>query len=190
LRSLRKAPLAYNKPDTMTRGDRTAISLVIDATPNAEPAQRLVGFEGFVIQNTTKIARHMSAELKGEEFTVEPSEPQRRLVTAASAVEWRWYVTPQEAGKDKLLVLDVYAHLEEDNEISLPIVIRTFRDRIRVEVTTWDRIIDASSAIGAVNAFVAAIVGSGWGLFVWWRKKSWRRESDEAKTEAVEAPKE
>lgn len=178
IEGLAEAPLAYNRPVSMTRGVTQEISLVLDLDQQGAPATQLRGLSGEIVQATTKVARHMSAELRGVAFEIDPKEPQRRLVTAAAPVQWTWAVKPIEEGEAQFLTLEVHAHIEAEGAVSQPIKIRTFRDEILVEVTTWDRVTDVAAEIKPIHALVVAVIGSGWGLFVWWRRKKWRVEPD------------
>jgi hypothetical protein len=188
---LREAPLAYNKPDTMVRGRPTLISLVIDVSNQEDLAKEFTGQEGEVVKATTKIARQMSAELTGNAFNIEePKGNQQKIITEVARTRWDWQVTPIEEGKNKILVLSVYAHIEivkKDGDIHIllpPVPIRTFRTEIQVYVNTYDRIVDAATAFSQIHAGIIGIItltGSLWGVFVWWRRKQWRgQEAGEA----------
>jgi hypothetical protein len=178
LNSLREAPLAYNMPTTMVRGQRVEVSLVVDATAAGKPEAALPRLRGAVVTGTTKISRFMSAELEGAAFKIEPGEPEQKLVTEAGPVQWRWVVTPMEEGEEQPLVLNLYAHVEEeDGELSLPVAIKSFQDYFKVDVTLWDRISDGVGVIEPLYGFAAGTAGSGWALILWLRRRPWRAVS-------------
>ncbi|MDA1100422.1 MAG: hypothetical protein O2967_15705 [Proteobacteria bacterium] len=167
------APLAYNRPDTMVRGDTIEISLVIDPTEQGKPSARLKGLIGKIVDEKIKVSRTMSAELHGINFRVEPKGPQKRLVTKVAPVRWDWAVTPLVAGRDMALTLDVNIHFQEQGKVSLPVTVRAYRDRIFVDVAAWDRIKDIMAEITLVHTFLAAVLGSGGllGAIAWYRSR-------------------
>lgn len=170
--SLKEAPLAYNRPQMMTLGQRHELSLVIDPRAGAEPAAGLNLLEGTIVEDTTKISLHMSAELRGRAFEVEPAGLQRRLVSPVALTRWSWFVTPLEAGEDQLITLNVYANIETGTVDLAPLSVRTFRDRIRVDVATWGYVMDIVNELSPVYTFVVAACGTLFGAAAWlWERR-------------------
>jgi hypothetical protein len=171
LKDLLDAPFAYNRPNTMWRDEPTSISAILDPGFTIDPADALAGQEGDIVQVQSKISRYMSAELSGAVFQVEPTGPQRRLITTTSPTQWNWKATPLKSGSKQLIVLQIFAHIQENGEVSDPITIRTFPDYIRVNIKTWDQMIDVVKDIQPVHAFLVAVSGSVSGLFVWYKRR-------------------
>ena len=88
---------------------------------------------------------------------------------------------PHEAGENKILTLDVFAHIQINYQISDPITVRTYRNKFSVDVKTWDRVVEAVNAIQPIHALIVALVGSGWAMFMWWRKRQMKAASKENK---------
>jgi hypothetical protein len=176
--SLRRAPLAYNRPDKMTLGRRAEVSLVIDPTDTSDPAAALEGLEGSIVEGTTKISLNMSAQLQGAAFRMEPDGLQRKLVTSGTPTRWTWFVTPLEAGDDKIITLDVYAHIQDGDNVLEPFSVRTYRDRISVDVATWDYVVSMVQDLTPVHAFVVALFGTLSGIAAW----AWRHSSRKTKS--------
>ena len=116
----------------------------------------------------------MSAELIGTSFEIEPSGLQQRLVLSSNTTTWKWKVNPIKEGKEELLTLDVYAHFEVDGKTTPPITIKTFREKILVEITPWNAIKKVAADWSPAITLLFAIVGTLWGLFVWYHRKEWR----------------
>jgi hypothetical protein len=176
--NLATAPLAYNKPEEMVRGRQEEVSLVIDLTGEIDLEDELADVPGEVVQGETKVARHMSAELRGGAFSIDPQGLQKKLITAVSVNRWDWTVTPTEEGENQRLRLTVYVHIAENGVVSEPIRWKTFDAEIPVDVTTWDQVQDVVTKINPVFAFVVTFVGAGWAVFMWWRRKKWRLDKD------------
>ncbi len=169
LDGLKEAPLAYNRPDSMIRGEATEISLIIDPTKMQDPTIGLAKLEGNIVKNISKISRYMSAELSSIDFNIKPAGLQQKLVTSFSPTRWTWKVVPVVAGEGKLITLDVYAHIKQNNQISDPITVRTFRDRIKVDVKVWDQILDLVKDVQPIHTFVIAILGGLGTFYLWWK---------------------
>jgi hypothetical protein len=143
-----------NRPET--------VALVLDATKTSDIPQKIAQKQmatllGAPPENTiaklTKFARHMSASLSGASFKIEPSGPQKLVVTEAAPVRWEWQVTPTEEG-DKTITLTLSVEVGEDEEKTHPVQIKTLVERINVDVTTWEQ---ALSIIPGLNSLVVAI---------------------------------
>ncbi len=168
---LKKAPLSYNRVTEMVRGERTPLALIVDLSGQADAEEEFTGLDGQLVTAETEVTRHMSAELSGSAFDIEPKGAHRKLITSVAPTRWDWTVTPIEQGKGKLLLLQVFVHIERNGEVSPPITIDTFRDLIAVEVTAWDRVTDVVAAVNPVYAFGVAVITGISGLYTWWRRK-------------------
>lgn len=171
LAGLKSAPLAYNRPERMVRDRVTDISLVIDPTVAPDPAGALSEFSGEPVEAETKIARHMSARLSGAAFEITPDGFQKKLISAAAPTQWVWGVVPREGGSDKVLTLEVFAHVVAGERVSEPVTLRTFHDKIVVDVSTLDWLNDIISKIKPIYAFIATVIAGLAGAFVWIGKR-------------------
>jgi hypothetical protein len=176
--NLRRVPLAYNRSDKMTFGKPTEIRLLIDASNTNRLLSALEGLEGSIVEDTTIATLHMSAELHGVTFRVEPHGLQRKVVTPVNPTPWTWSVTPLEAGDDKVITLDLYAHIQDGDSVLEPFSVRTYRDRISVDVTTWDYVVSMVKDLTPMHAFVVALFGTLSGIAAWgWRQSSTKTKS-------------
>lgn len=173
LAGLRKAPFFYNKPARMTAGEAVEVDLALNPSDPAGARALLHGLHGTTARGESPIARHMSAQLFGAAFEVSPAGPQRRIVLTSNTTTWQWKVTPRAPG-EKLLTLSVYVHLEVDGKSSPPIAIRTYRDRIRVEVSRWRVLAAATEYWSPILGFVVALTGALWGAWRWLRRRGWK----------------
>lgn len=175
---LNSATIAYNRPQTMMLNKPIDISLALGFAKDSRPESAVEDLPGETVRAKTRITRQMSAELQGATFEITPEGPQRRVITRAAETQWMWRVKPLEQGRNKQITLSVYIHIEDAGQITAPITIRTFRDRIFVKVSVWDKVTrfvkEKINPIYAAIGAIASVVGGAWAFFVWWKKKEWR----------------
>ncbi len=179
LQSLKSAKIFYNNPTKMTVSETVEISLALNPANPSEAQAQLTDLTGTPTSGESKIARHMSAEITGANFVVEPPGLQKRLILENNTTTWKWKVTPLKKGKEELLTLDVYAHFEVNGETSPAIAIKTYREKILVEVTAWDSLKNTVSQWTPIIALLLTLIGAFWGLYRWVREKQWRAPSNE-----------
>ena len=159
--NLKESSFFFNKPNKMTVGEIAEIDLSLNPSNYDLAKKQLDGLEGIVIKGSSKISRHMSAELFGPTFKTSPSQPQKRTIIDSNTSIWKWKIEPLKEGIGEPLTLDVFVHLEVDGKTSPPIIIRTFRERIIVEVKTSDAIkkfaVEWSPIILLIFAIIVAI---------------------------------
>ena len=170
MQSMRTARYAFNHPDVLYLTRRAQITLTLAADDRAALEALKKQFDqtvdGTVKTGTTKYTAVMSATLAGRAFKIEPAGEQTRAVflNAEGPVEWTWFVEPLEPGQGKLLRLNLYASVDQPNQRTAPIRIKTFEARINVDVKTWDRLLfearrmtpisQALTGLGGLVAFV------------------------------------
>lgn len=164
----------------MTVGEVVEVDLSLNPSNPKEAKEQLKGLQGIVTEGRSKIARHMSAELFGASFDVEPPGPQKRIVIDSSTTSWKWKVKPLKEGKEELLTLDIYVHLEVDGKTTPPITIKTYREKILVEVTAWDALKQSVADWTPIIALVLTVVGALWGIYSWLRGRKWRVKDENA----------
>ncbi len=196
---LNAADLAFNRPDTMRIGTTTTVELVL--SPKTAP-RAAVSAEASVteqaeslgltadLEGTTQFVEDinyavtMEATLAGLDFTVEPPGAQRQTVLPGQSAKWVWSVQPKAHGPDRVLRLDLDAVIQKDGNDLAPVRIRTFTERIVVDISAWDRLVVSAKSISAVNAAVAGVGGTviavlGWALSRTRKKKANEEDADE-----------
>lgn len=173
IEQLQQGGLAYNKPDSAYLGHAEEVTLAVDLRGAEKAAEIVATRPGEVVQAEVPVARIMSAELRGPSFEVSPSGPLRKTLTGAAPVVWTWKATPQEAGANKLLLLDVYVHVMRGEDVGDPITIRTYRDEITVDVRLKDQIVGALTSTQGMVVSTVAILGGLSTIFGWkrWQKR-------------------
>lgn len=174
LEALGTADLAYNRVTEMTRGEPVTVSLAL--SPGAGPAtEALTGLSGDIAGGTTKVSRQMEAHLSGAGFSIDPPGPQLKKVFPGVITRWDWTVTPERAGDERPLTLDVHAVVAVDDAEVASVPVRTFRDVIAVKVTIIERLREAA----ADSKILTALGGSAamlWGGIEFFRRRKWKIE--------------
>jgi hypothetical protein len=168
--SMRTARYAFNHPNALYLARRAQITLTLAADDRAALEALKKQFDqtvdGTVKTGATKYTPVMTATLVGRAFRIEPAGEQTRAVflNAEGPVEWTWFVEPLEPGPGKLLRLNLYASVDQPNQRTAPIRIKTFEARIDVDVRAWDRLLfearrmtpisQALTGLGGLVAFV------------------------------------
>lgn len=168
--------LAYNKPDSAYLGHAAEVTLAVDLRGAEQAAEIVATRPGEVVQAEVPVTRIMSAELRGPSFDISPSGPLRKTLSGAAPAVWTWKATPQEAGANKLLLLDVYVHVMRDGNAGDPITIRTYRDEITVDVRLKDQVVGALTSTQGIVVSVVAILGGLSTIFGW---KRWQKREKE-----------
>ncbi len=165
--------LAYNKPDSAYLGHVEEVTLAVDLRGAEQAAEIVATRPGEVVQAAVPVTRIMSAELRGPSFEISPSGPLQKTLSGAAPVVWTWKATPQEAGANKLLLLDVYVHVTRGGDVGEPITIRTYRDEITVDVRLKDQIVGALTSTQGIVVSAVAILGGLSTIFGWkrWQKR-------------------
>ena len=179
LSNLRESSFFYNKLTKMTVGEVAEINLALNPSNSEEAKAQLKELKGVAAEGKSKIARHMSAELFGASFEVNPSGPQKRVVLDSNTTKWKWKVKPLKEGTEELLTLDVYVHLEVNGKLSPPITIKTYREKILVDVSGWDAINSFVATWSSIIGLLLTIVGSVWTAYLWFRSKKWKLDVNE-----------
>ncbi|WP_282608032.1 hypothetical protein [Pelagibius sp. Alg239-R121] len=173
VKKLAKAPIAYNRPQTMYRGEPEQISLVIDPAGTADLKVEMRALTGEVIETKTEVTRKMSAEIAGSLFEIMPAGAQLKTLSPIVPTRWDWRITPQKEG-DAPLTLNVYVVFEQAGEKKEVVAVRSYTDPIQVDVHAIDQVGDVVSRAEPIYAFVATVTTGLFGFCVWlvtrWRK--------------------
>lgn len=131
------------------------------------------------------VCEEMRADLSGPGMEIERagSPTGEMLVPVLGVAEWRWWITPKDAGR-KTLTLQLFATTEDGPDLSL----ETFREEIDVEIELGymlNAIVnDWAEPLGLTVPVVVAAIGAA---LVWWRTKR-HKAKHEAKHEASDGP--
>lgn len=160
-KQLDNANIAYNKPETMKKGDTVEVELLLDkllsqgalatqvterggfVTSTAEPG-KLVGPSGEeVTVNTANvvITDSMKALLFSTDkaFDIQKMSDEVQVVSPDTKTIWRWAVTANEEGPHKLELV-LYRNIQDQQNNDHWTEVETYSDVITVEVTPMDKI--------------------------------------------------
>ncbi len=166
LAALPKGSFSYNRTNSMWRNEPETVVLKLNASDVFPDIPASLG--GEIVRERAAITPKMSAELNGTaglEITP-PGAIERRISDTATTI-WQWSVTPVEEGA-QILWLTVYVNIDDQG----PIVLASYEDTIRIDVSAWQRTKTVVAEISPVWAFIAGLVSLISGLVVWFRK--WR----------------
>lgn len=170
---LSTAPIAYNRPENMYRGEPEQISLVIDPLGATNLKAQMRALTGPVVETETQITRNMSAEITGSLFEIAPSGVQTKTLSPLVPTRWDWRITPQKEG-DAPLTLNIYVIFDQGDGRRESIAIRNYTDPVQVHVHAIDKVGDVVARAEPVYAFLATVVTGLFGFCVWlitrWRK--------------------
>lgn len=170
---LTKAPIAYNRPARMYRGEPEQISLVIDPIGAADLKVEMRALTGPVIETETQITRNMSAEITGSLFEIEPAGTQTKTLSPLVPTRWDWRITPQKEG-DAPLTLNIYVIFDQGEGQRESFAIRNYTDPVQVHVHAIDKVGDVVARAEPIYAFLVTVVTGLFGFCVWLIAR-WRR---------------
>lgn len=199
---LKSADLAFNRPETMQLGQATSVELVL--SPDTAPRARIaadassqtraesIGLSDDLTGTTrvvedVRYALQMEAEISGIGFDIHPPGPQRQTVLPFQAAKWVWTIKPKYAGTEQVFTVNVSAIVQQDDKELPPIRIKTFTERITVEVTLVQEILQYAKDLTTLNAAVVGIGGTviaviGW---LWTRLRKKKKDEPTKPTEVV-----
>ena len=170
MQSMRTARYAFNHPDVLYLTRRAQITLTLAADDRAALEALKKQFDqtvdGTVKTGTTKYTPVMSATPGGPgvQDRARGRADQGRVPECGGAGGMDLVVEPLEPGQGKLLRLSLYASVDQPNQRTAPIRIRTFEAHINVNVKAWDRLLfearrmtpisQALTGLGGLVAFV------------------------------------
>jgi hypothetical protein len=137
LARLGRANIAFNAPKELQLHESAVIQLLLSVREPIEALQRDLRGPGERIGAEVRISTEMEAHLSGTGFKVESITPERQAVSQIEQTEWRWQVEPTRTGVLHLQ-LTLTANLDVAGR-SVPRMIRTFEQRIAVEVAWTER---------------------------------------------------
>ncbi|GAB5457244.1 MAG: hypothetical protein Hens3KO_02740 [Henriciella sp.] len=156
---LRTVPIAHETPSNAKFGRPFQVTVAIDATGDTTAADALPG-TGNIVEGEAQVSSKVMAALSGERFDIEPVTPMTQTVSPLTENVWRWRVTPTEVGGHEL-VIELFA-MEGDD--ALPV--RTFRDKVEVQVSqigqiiaTIDSVSPVTMVVGGIGSFLAGLIG-------------------------------
>lgn len=158
--ALKTVPIAHETPTEAMFGRPFDVTVAIDATGDETAADALPG-RGAIVEGTAQISTVVEARLSGQAFDFEATTPLKQAVSPLTENVWRWRVTPTQAGSHDLIV-ELYAL--DERGVALPL--RTFQDRIDVQVSRVGQAIAFASdispvtmIIGGIGSFLAGLLG-------------------------------
>ncbi|MEL6808116.1 MAG: hypothetical protein AAFO97_10070 [Pseudomonadota bacterium] len=198
---LKSADIAFNRPDTMQLGQATSVELVLSpaTAPRAPVAENAstqdvaesIGLSS-ALPGTTQVVEDvqyallMEAEISGLGFDVHPPGPQRQTVLPFQAAKWVWTIKPKSAGSDQVFTVNVNAIIQRDNENLPPVRITTFTERITVEVTLMQQILNYAQQLTTLNAAIAGVGGTVFAVVAWlWARTRKKKKPEPAKPSEV-----
>jgi len=159
LKTLREVPIAHETPGTARFGRAFEVTVAVDGTGDDSAADALPG-DGNVVESVAQISADVRATLTGDAFAIQPVTPMVQTISPITENVWRWNVTPLETGRQNLTI-ELFAL---DGDRALPV--RTFRDRVEVEVSTLGQAIALANAlspvavvIGGIGSLIAGLIG-------------------------------
>ncbi|MEO4040520.1 hypothetical protein AAFN47_02820 [Hoeflea sp. CAU 1731] len=169
LTALPEGSFSYNRTNSMWRHEPETIVLKLNASDVFPDIPASLG--GEIVRERAAITPRMSAELNGSAgLQISPSGAVEKRISDTATTIWQWRVTPIEEGA-QILWLTVYVNIDDQG----PIILASYEDTIRIDVSAWQRTKTVVAEISPVWAFLAGLVSLISGLVVWFRK--WRRKS-------------
>ncbi|MEL7079785.1 MAG: RcpC/CpaB family pilus assembly protein [Pseudomonadota bacterium] len=184
---LRDADLAFNRPDEMILGQTTTVELVLapdevaaldqlpkdaDISTRAEAIGLSADLSGTTrVVEDVEYALKMQATLAGLDFIIDPPGPQRRTLLDDRSAKWVWTVEPKSHGPGKVLNLTVGAIVAEGGTDLPPIAIKTFSEKILVNVTLWDQAVGLAKEVTALHGVIVAVGGALVAVLGWLRAR-------------------
>lgn len=156
LDNLRTAPIAYEKPSQVQVRTPFEVTLAIDLT-DAEAARDALPGTGDVVEAEAQVSSITSATLTGTGFDIVARSPAKQTLSSLTTNRWQWQVTALEDGEHELVV-EVFAHVDD---VAMPV--RTYRDRVTVEVSGVNRVLgwaaDADPVIAVIGGLGSMLAG-------------------------------
>lgn len=157
--SLKNAKLVFDSPQEMLPGQKTRVSLTLDA--EQDEITELFRLPGWAGSDADGAQRILTAELAGKHMQITPRGPQTRVLRPFAPVKWTWFVTPAKDAKGHNLTLDFGAQFPAGGRTLSPIDIKSYRRDIAIES---DLLGTLSAALGGVSPVVIAICAIALGL--------------------------
>jgi hypothetical protein len=163
------AELKFNKPTDMELGKTYVVDAVI-AGEKAKDETISLGNVGPTVSRQTKITRKVRVELVANDFEITKLHSvDTVLITPESSGQWSWRVKPLTPGVDRRMLLQVFGVLERDGVAQGDILIKTYEEKIPVNVTplgrvrmvsqdivtNWEPVAGALGVLGGIWAFLA-----------------------------------
>ena len=127
--ALRELPIAYEVPEQAEVGRSFDVTLAIDATGDESAAEALPGFDR-IIENSARLTDSVEASLSGSAFDIVLTNSARQRLSPVRESVWRWKVTPQQDGPQRLY-LEIFALVGEAESVLL----ESFSDSISVDIS-------------------------------------------------------
>lgn len=170
-RNLEEGSGAVAAPSSMVRGETVKISFAVSADAEGNKGQPVA--EELLGQETTQrvtlqVGARMAAQLTGEGFKIEPSEPVERQLGVTRGALWEWDVTALKARRHLLLIRVFVRVKDTDGEQTRLLKSREIPITVRVTTgqTIGDYLDDSQAWLGrgtnwlkALTAFIAAVAG-------------------------------
>lgn len=158
LAALQTVPIAHETPDAAKFGRAFDVTVAIDATGD-DTAADVLPQRGTVVEGTAQVSAKVQAALSGQMFKIEAVTPMVQTVSPLTENVFRWRVTPLETGSHDLAI-ELFA-LNDDG--AMPV--RTFRDRVEVQVSRVGQIMAFASSISPLVMIIGGLGSLIGGLF-------------------------
>ncbi|MFC7290981.1 hypothetical protein [Hirschia litorea] len=166
LDNFKSRPIAYNRPpEVMALNQAVDVSLIIDATDEANPAAGLEGFEGEVVERDVVLSDEVAAQLTGQAFDIQLMSVSRQILSSRAQNRWQWRVTPIKEG-EHMLILEIFGYAKGSNAAE---PLDAYRDKISVEVKQFDKIVTLAKDYEPVIGAIGGIAGMFSALFAFIR---------------------
>ncbi len=166
LDNFKSRPIAYNRPpEVMALNQAVDVSLIIDATDEANPAAGLEGFEGEVVERDVVLSDEVAAQLTGQAFDIQLMSVSRQILSSRAQNRWQWRVTPIKEG-EHMLILEIFGYAKGSNAAE---PLDAYRDKISVEVKQIDKIVTLAKDYEPVIGAIGGIAGMFSALFAFIR---------------------
>ena len=129
VKSLREGELVFRGPNPMRVNEwQVVLVRVAESTP---PTSDLPG-SGPPQTRRVRVGTNLIARLSGPDFEIDPvgNDDGERVLPSTGFAQWEWDVRPRRSG-DLYLTISLYVLVDEGGP---PLEVRTFRERVNVEV--------------------------------------------------------
>ncbi|MBE9008311.1 hypothetical protein IQ259_25440 [Fortiea sp. LEGE XX443] len=129
--NLKPGQIAFNVPEDMQVAETNVVEVRVSDDLKRDLKQGLIGK---IDTAQIKVSSFMKARLEGTSFTIKPLDEENRALPEGTVAKWRWNVTPNESGEQKLFLV-LYARIKiPDQQTDELVDLKTFDHTIKVAV--------------------------------------------------------
>lgn len=162
---LRLGQIVFTIPEEMKLGESESIRVRISDDLQKDLK---AGLKGNLETNKIDVSSLLQVKLSGTNFNIQSQTEEQQILKKDGLAEWIWSVTPQEKGK-QALILNVYASLQLPNNTEKKMGLKTFERTIKVSVSpnywvenNWKWIVENWEAVTLIFTLVSGFVVAKW----------------------------